>query len=306
MYGEVSITFVSSIHLERMNGIVVIPQRSHVPESSSTRRHLIIAGNLGDPFIDSFSKYIQLCSLEYDSVVVVPGPLEYSSPLTSEGDVERRVEEVCNSFSNVYYLNRITLIIDFIKYVGCTFWDSSVKDKHGRDLQWMSRALCLHLRPPSDVYNGSTSNFISKRDGDQANGIRSSPMSVSIQRVPSLVDEASVYTILPQATVRGDMESTQYLLTVAITAVDVARMLRDGDNGDIYTRLIEAVDLWVCPSELRGHFFTTHGRRSTPLITTSSPALSQLSSNGVGEPISVSVRSRSNTLSVRGNYHLQD
>lgn len=108
--------YVSDIHLE-----LDANEQSFdwlLPEEPG---NLILAGDIGNPFADSFRQLIAFVVENYKHVFYVPGNHEYySNKLYAE--VNEKILEYGKEYSNFYPLLNTSVMIDGVTYVGSTLW----------------------------------------------------------------------------------------------------------------------------------------------------------------------------------------
>ncbi|EFC47438.1 predicted protein [Naegleria gruberi] len=105
---------------------------------------LILAGDIGDPFQQSYFDFMQYCSGKYKAVMVIAGNHEfYGHEYFQTID---QIRNLTRSFSNVYFLNRdvVELTIDgsSLVFLGCTLW-SHVPDKALNVVQNVSEIISI-------------------------------------------------------------------------------------------------------------------------------------------------------------------
>lgn len=115
------IDLISDIHLEFKPWII-----------DSIGRILVIAGDLGNPHTSSlYRDFLIDASQKYSHVILVAGNHEYYS--SSIDKTELKLHNIVREISNVYYLQRDTIIIDDIQFLGCTLWSNPTS------LEWLTR-----------------------------------------------------------------------------------------------------------------------------------------------------------------------
>ena len=92
---------------------------------------MVLAGDIGIPWDPSYSEFITRCSVAYKQVIVIAGNHEYYTKnpefkrLSLQqhiNNVESQIKNICDQFSNVVFLQRSTLVLDDVLYLGCTLW----------------------------------------------------------------------------------------------------------------------------------------------------------------------------------------
>lgn len=90
---------------------------------------LLLAGDIGSPFKESYLKFLQKCSEFYFLTILIKGNHEcYGSTLY---DTDIIISNIVSQFHNVIYLNRKVFDIPHsdIRVLGCTLWCFISKDQ---------------------------------------------------------------------------------------------------------------------------------------------------------------------------------
>lgn len=183
------IHLISDIHLElATNGpktIRLVKQRLQYQEVSNAV--LVLAGDIGKPTGKLYRMFLQEMSSIYAHVIIITGNHEYyqtgrfvkgslrkfetKHPLTMQ-EVDAAARKVASEFSNVHFLQRESIVLDGVRFLGCTLWSrpqlelaSTIndftyipefeknpklfEDLHEADVKWLSETLPLK----SDEYN---------------------------------------------------------------------------------------------------------------------------------------------------------
>lgn len=133
---------LSDLHIEfSSNGQSYI--RKFIPKTK-TNDILILAGDIGNPSKNIYTIFITEVSKYYDKVFVIAGNHEYyeknkktfdhitqkivpaDRPMIS--DVNKIIDDLCNSLPNVYFMNRRSVVHDRVRFLGCTLWTRSDKE----------------------------------------------------------------------------------------------------------------------------------------------------------------------------------
>lgn len=85
---------------------------------------LILAGDIGYPFNDTFSKCIEYVGKKFKTILV-PGNHEYYCLYKNMEKVDVKLAEICDEYG-VVLLNQKTVEIDGIKFIGCTGWTNPI------------------------------------------------------------------------------------------------------------------------------------------------------------------------------------
>lgn len=126
------IRILSDIHLEcARNGMKAIIKL--IP-SHKTNDILILAGDIGYPTSKLYPKFIQTIAPYYSHVIIVAGNHEYyqrkfkNGSIKSYGlsinDIDITIKNIAENLPNVHFLQKDELIIDNIRFLGCTLWTS--------------------------------------------------------------------------------------------------------------------------------------------------------------------------------------
>jgi predicted phosphodiesterase len=103
---------VSDIHFEFGNKIKIIPGAPY----------LCVLGDVGNPFDLYYEAFFREQSEQFDKVFIVIGNHEYY--FSDDADVVvKKIRSICESFSNVFLLDRdVYRISDETLLIGCTMW----------------------------------------------------------------------------------------------------------------------------------------------------------------------------------------
>ncbi|GIQ82904.1 hypothetical protein KIPB_004128, partial [Kipferlia bialata] len=88
-------------------------------------------GQVGD---HSWERAVQAAASVYAHVVVVPGNHEYyrvqGEKELGMAECDARMEDVCASLPNVHLLNKTSVVIEGVRFSGCTLWSALGEDSH--------------------------------------------------------------------------------------------------------------------------------------------------------------------------------
>lgn len=134
------ISLLSDIHLE----LHANPQKMYrsLLEKTSKANVMILAGDIGNPRSPVYNNFIQEVAHAYKHVIVIAGNHEYYSKGNNrEGSTDSEIlqtynkrytiEEtdehlrLLNKLTNVYFLQRDELLIEDVRFLGCTLWTPS-------------------------------------------------------------------------------------------------------------------------------------------------------------------------------------
>jgi predicted MPP superfamily phosphohydrolase len=90
---------------------------------------LVLAGDIGG-FTDKgkrYKQFIKMCANQFKHVIVVAGNHEYYGKIYSIGEVERMIEEIVGEYDNVHFLQRKAIVIEGVRFIGCTLWSLPVE-----------------------------------------------------------------------------------------------------------------------------------------------------------------------------------
>ena len=130
---------ISDLHLEKSD------RRPISPAEGET---LILAGDIGNPFSDNYAQFLQRLVKSFQHIICISGNHEYWN---SEGvaQTERQLRKVAAQFKNVHYLQKDEVVLDGVRYLGCTLWADADRRYRPRDLSMIpgmdyDRYLSLH------------------------------------------------------------------------------------------------------------------------------------------------------------------
>jgi hypothetical protein len=98
--------------------------------------YIVLIGDLGRPFQKEFYNTIANASKNYKIVLYICGNNEcYSSNNETISDINIQIQEICDSFSNVYFLNNSGYYITpKIKIIGSILWSKISKNKYAETI----------------------------------------------------------------------------------------------------------------------------------------------------------------------------
>jgi Icc-related predicted phosphoesterase len=109
---NISIQYVSDIHLEKNDEYPLIEKNGE---------YLVLAGDIGCPFEDTYSDFLKQQSDRYDKVFIVPGNHEYFSYNMNATNL--RLTMISSEIDNVHILNNNTYdICDSLRIIGTPLW----------------------------------------------------------------------------------------------------------------------------------------------------------------------------------------
>lgn len=104
------IRLLSDLHLEFGNYNLTFNQDADV---------VILAGDIGNPYDDSYVNLLRKCSLIHKHVIVITGNHEYYND-KSITEVEEYIRELVDD--NIHFLQMDTFTYQDVTFVGCTLW----------------------------------------------------------------------------------------------------------------------------------------------------------------------------------------
>jgi hypothetical protein len=113
------IQIISDIHLEYRNGYYpFIPKRAD---------NIALLGDIGKPFSKVYHRLINDLSKRFSNVILVAGNHEFFSPKRRKltvSEIRAQIQEIASSYLNVHYLENKSIVIDGVRFLGCTLWTS--------------------------------------------------------------------------------------------------------------------------------------------------------------------------------------
>lgn len=103
----------SDLHLEMCDSFPHFPRVHPI---------VILAGDIGHIESSTFLDFIEYCSITWDHVIFVPGNREFYSQTQTYDDLWKAYEWLCDSYTNVYFLDGHSLEIDDTIFFGATMW----------------------------------------------------------------------------------------------------------------------------------------------------------------------------------------
>lgn len=115
----VKIKIISDIHLELSTNpnIVINELFSH-----SLNTILILAGDIGNPYSDTYLNLLKHVSSCYYHIILITGNHEYYNNEIHETD--NYIRQLCKDLANVHFLQTDSIEIDNIRFIGCTLWSN--------------------------------------------------------------------------------------------------------------------------------------------------------------------------------------
>lgn len=149
---------ISDIHLEfTKNGAKWIHKL--IPSTKSDDI-LILAGDIGNPCSKLYKLFISTIAPYYRNVIIIAGNHEFYqhalNPLNNQikrygitmMEVDETLRRLANLYPNVHFLQKDELIIDKVRFLGCTLWTHPLSDRLINDYVYIrdfnhEQRLCL-------------------------------------------------------------------------------------------------------------------------------------------------------------------
>lgn len=148
---RIKVRLLSDLHLELLGPSKVkrlsfndlfYPRPSEEPKEPKGSEILVLAGDIGDPFKESYALFLTEASTRFKYVIVVAGNHEYynGQPMKFVNDKIRRV---VSELPNVYFLNvdspmskeeDYSVVLDDIMFIGTTLWSPGSKNASINDM----------------------------------------------------------------------------------------------------------------------------------------------------------------------------
>lgn len=106
------VRLLSDLHLELQSTKLVVNFKKHADVA-------ILAGDIGNPFEDSYYQFLQKMSLTHAKVFVVAGNHEYYGYNIDK--VDEQIKLICDEL-DICFLQKNSYIYNGITFVGCTLW----------------------------------------------------------------------------------------------------------------------------------------------------------------------------------------
>lgn len=111
---SIKIRLLSDIHLEFKKWNQSFTKNADI---------LILAGDIGYPSNPEYTNCLRQMSLLHSEVIVVTGNHEYYSKNTVD-EIEASIKKICTELENVHFLQKSSVILNRIKFIGCTLWSN--------------------------------------------------------------------------------------------------------------------------------------------------------------------------------------
>lgn len=99
-------------------------------ELKKTAPNIILAGDIGNPFSNIYSEFIDFLANNYNLVILITGNHEYY--LNDITETNNKITELVSKYTNVHFLNNSVYINDEenIKIIGTTLWSYISLDEY--------------------------------------------------------------------------------------------------------------------------------------------------------------------------------
>lgn len=113
------VQIISDVHLET-NGLDILHTFKPVAD------YLILAGDIGNPTDDNYDILLKFVSENWKHIFYVTGNHEYydSTGIMNKQKLDGLIETLIDNYSNIYWLNNSSIIINNVKFIGSTLWSS--------------------------------------------------------------------------------------------------------------------------------------------------------------------------------------
>ena len=129
------VQYASDLHLERGFDRIIIPKKPY----------LLLCGDIGYPYQDSYKKFLLKVSNDFDKVFLIAGNHEYDKLSVSETDLI--INDTCAMRNNLFYLQKNTHVLcsyTHLQIAGCTLWSSYPKKRnpyHLDQVKWLDNTI---------------------------------------------------------------------------------------------------------------------------------------------------------------------
>jgi hypothetical protein len=87
---------------------------------------LLLPGDIGNPLVPSYWSFLQDCTNKYKNVLFTTGNHEYYCRTLRQrysiDQIDELIRERAKEIPNLHFLQKDSIVIDDIQYVGCTLW----------------------------------------------------------------------------------------------------------------------------------------------------------------------------------------
>jgi len=115
---SVRFLLLSDIHLEFHKNVNRIIEK--IPANPD--KILVLAGDIGYPFCDAYSLFLQAMSRKHRKVFLVAGNHEYYSKEHTMEEINQRIHTLCKEMDNVSFLQNSWEDYEGCRWIGTTLW----------------------------------------------------------------------------------------------------------------------------------------------------------------------------------------
>jgi predicted phosphohydrolase len=87
---------------------------------------LVLAGDIGNPMKSIYNDFLNYYSKLFNIIFIITGNHEYYG--NSMIETNKKIEEICNLYDNIYFLNNKTFKYEGILFIGTTLWSLIPED----------------------------------------------------------------------------------------------------------------------------------------------------------------------------------
>lgn len=121
--------YLSDIHLE-----FVKPHKLgrllHKLGSGDRDEVCVLAGDIGNPFQENYTSFMDHMNSNFKHTFVIPGNHEYYQKDKPMSDVNHQIQSLCDKYPNVTYLNNTVKEYGGYQFVGSTMWSKITDPSH--------------------------------------------------------------------------------------------------------------------------------------------------------------------------------
>lgn len=135
MYHIISDTHIDLLkNVNKLNDLTAKYLKNNVNVNNIILKNkiLILAGDIGNPLIESYWNFLEDCASKYKHVIFITGNHEY---YCKNLDIKYTIDEIdelielrSSTIDNLHFLQKKSIILDDIQYIGCTLWTKISKN----------------------------------------------------------------------------------------------------------------------------------------------------------------------------------
>lgn len=111
---------MSDLHLEQ-DDTTVVTINDIINDTDVSDIILILAGDIGQPWLDSYWLFLFSCADRYKHVLFITGNHEYYNRTKSMNEINKMIE-IKQKPQNLHFLNNTKFVIDGVTFLGSTLW----------------------------------------------------------------------------------------------------------------------------------------------------------------------------------------